>query len=105
MNSTLITRQRQLIPAYGWTMEDSIAPDGSVAKNILSNPLMRQQYIFGAAGGAHGTHEASDVIMETIDGVSTNELWRQFQASVELQNRQRQPLIDFLTFTVTQPFE
>lgn len=105
MNSTLITRQRQLIPAYGWTLEDSIAPDGSVAKNILKNPLLRQQYILGQAGGADGTNEAADVIMQTIDGVDTNVLWRQFQASVALQNAERQPLIDFLTFTVSQPFE
>src|SRR5687768_10635719 len=101
--STLITNRRQLIPAYGWTMEDSIAPDGSIAKNILKNPLLAQQYVLGQAGGAHGTHEASDVVQQTIDGVSTNELWAQFSASVELQNRQRQPLMDFLTFTVTQP--
>lgn len=105
MNSSLITRQRTLIPAYGWTMEDSIAPDGSVAKNILKNPLLRQQFVLGQGGGAHGTHEVSDVIEQTIDGVDTNELWRQFQASVALQNQERQPLIDFLTFTVTQPFE
>lgn len=105
MNSTLITRPRQIIPAYGWTMEDSIAPDGSVAKNILSNPLVAQKYILGQGGGADGTHEVSDVIQQTIDGVDTNELWRQFQASVALQNQQRQPLIDFLTFTVSQPFE
>jgi hypothetical protein len=103
--SKLMTQSRQLIPAYGWTMEDSIAPDGSVARNILKNPLTRQQYILGQGGGAHGTHEASDVIQQTIDGVDTNELWAQFQASIELQNRQRQPLLDFITFTVTQPFE
>lgn len=105
MNSTLITRQRELIPAWGWSMEDSIAPDGSVAKNILKNPLLRQQYILGQSGGADGTHEAADVIMQTIDGVSTNDLWTAFQQSIDLANRNRQPLIDFLTFNVTQPFE
>lgn len=105
--TTLYRPDLQVIPGWAYSLEDSIAPDGSVAHNVLKNPANRASlgFLLGMVGGADGTHEAADVILQTIDGVSTNELWSQFQASVELQNRQRQPLVDFLTFNVTQPFE
>jgi len=105
MSNLITTRDRIVVPAWAWSMDNSIAPDGSIAHNILRNKAVRDQYLLGMAGGADGTHEAADVVMQTIDGVDTNELWRQFQASVQLQNAERQPLIDFLTFTVSQPFE
>lgn len=106
MNTT-ITRDLQVIPGWAWGLEDTIAPDGAIAHNLLRNPINRASlgFLLNMVGGADGTHEAADVIEQTIDGVSTAELWRAYQASVELQNQQRQPLIDFLTFTVNQPFE
>lgn len=105
MGLSTINRDRLLVPAWGWSMDHSLAPDGTQARNLLHNRDYRSQFLLGMSGGAHGTHEAADVVQSTIDGVDTNELWRAYQASVELQNRNRQPLIDFLTFTVTQPFE
>lgn len=98
-------KDRQFLQAWSWSFEDSIAPDGAVAHNILKNPLVRQGFILGQSGGADGTHESADVIRQTIDGVDTNELWRAYRAAVDLVNQQRQPLIDFLTFRVNQPFE
>lgn len=100
-----LVRDPILIPAYGWTMDNSIAPDGSVARNILRDPKMRRLFLPIQAGGAHGTSEAADVIQQTIDGVDTRELWRAYQAAVELRNRERQPLIDFLTRRTNVAFE
>jgi hypothetical protein len=107
MGLSVIKNDLHVIPGYAWTMENSIAPDGSIAHNIMRDPRQRAKlgFLFGMVGGADGTHEASDVVQQTIDGVDTNVLWREFQASVALKNRERQPLMDFLTFTVSQPFE
>lgn len=106
MGNTLIAPRKTLIyPAHAWSAANTVAPDGSVAHNILRNEAILSAAFLGAAGGANGTHEAADVIQQTIDGVSTAELWRAYQQAVDLRNRQRQPLIDFLTFGVTQPFE
>lgn len=107
MGIKTLNRELQVVPGWGWSFENSVAPDGSIAHNILKNPLVRNQLglLLGIVGGADGTHEAADVIRQTIDGVDTNELWRAYQAAVALQNEQRQPLIDFITFNVQQPFE
>lgn len=106
MSSKLLrVSDRMIVPAWAWSMDDSIAPDGSVAHNLMRNKAYRNQFLLGMAGGADGTHEASDVVTQTIDGVDTNVLWREFQASVQLRNRERQPLMDFLTFNVRAPFE
>lgn len=99
------TNSKLFLPAHGYTMDNSIAPDGTVARNVLRSKAIRDKFILGMAGGAQGTHEAADIIAQTIDGVSTNDLWDAYRAAVALRNKSRQPLIDFLTFTVTDPFE
>lgn len=96
---------KTFIPAYGWSMDNSVAPDGTVAANVLRKRQIRKNFILGLAGGAQGTHESADVIQQTIDGVNTNDLWEAYRAAVDLRNRERQPLINFLTFNVQQPFE
>lgn len=101
-----LTRVNPLIvPAWAWSMDNSVAPDGGTAYNILRRRNMRKRYLLTAAGGAGGAHEAADVVQQTIDGVDTRELWRAYQAAVDLRNRQRQPLVEFLTRRVNQPFE
>lgn len=101
-----LTRVNPLIvPAYAWSMNNSVAPDGSTAYNLLRQRSIRKRYLLTAAGGAQGAHEAADVVQQTIDGVDTRELWRAYQAAVDLRNRERQPLVEFLTRRVNQPFE
>lgn len=66
----------------------------------------------GAFGGANrlGTHVAADVVTQTADGTDLNDVWNEFQALLNAVNSDRQALINFLTFgvtndtdTVTQP--
>jgi len=57
------------------------------------------------AGGARGTNTEGDVLTQTVDGRDLNELWAEFQATVQAQNAERQRLIQFLTFPVTSPVE
>jgi hypothetical protein len=72
-------------------------------------PLVQNQLAelldFLPSGSDGGYHEAADVITQTIDGVSTNDLWAAYQAAVAERNAQRQPIVDFLTYTVTAPIE
>jgi hypothetical protein len=61
--------------------------------------------IHGRDGNA-GTHDTRDVLVTgSTDGVDYNTMWSEFQASVLLQNGERQSIIDFLTFDVTENIE
>lgn len=56
--------------------------------------------------GQAGFHDTRDVLVtSTTDGVDYNAMWAEFQATVTLQNAQRQVIIDFLTFDVTENIE
>jgi hypothetical protein len=61
----------------------------------------------GGFGGQNrlGTHEAGDVVTQTADGVDLNSIWADFQTLLNAVNSQRTALIDFLTFSVSQPTE
>lgn len=53
-----------------------------------------------------GTNDTRDVLVTgTRDGVDYNTMWSEFQASVVLQNSERQAVIDFLSFDVTENIE
>jgi hypothetical protein len=56
--------------------------------------------------GQGGFNDSRDVLVtQTTDGVDYNQLWREFQETVALQNAQRNRLVDLLTFRVTAPQE
>lgn len=57
------------------------------------------------AGGARGTNTEGDVLTRTVDGRDLNDLWAEFQATVQANNEERQRLVQFLTFPVTSPVE
>lgn len=59
------------------------------------------------AGGAprRGTHVAADVVTTTADGRDLNVVWQDFMQLLNAANGQRQALIRFLTFPVSQPVE
>lgn len=61
----------------------------------------------GVAGGAprQGTHVAADIVTQTADGTSLNQIWNDFQDLINAVNAQRNALINFLTFPVTSPTE
>ncbi len=52
-----------------------------------------------------GTNTVGDVLTQTIDGRSLNNIWSEFQKSMEFWNARRSALVNALTFSVTQPIE
>lgn len=54
---------------------------------------------------AEGYNETADLLTQTIDGVPLDQLWDEFGQVLALYNRQRAPLVEALTFTVSDPFE
>jgi hypothetical protein len=56
-------------------------------------------------GADRGTNTEGDVITQTVDGRSLNDIWTEFQETMRLHNERRQRLVDLLTFSVTQPVE
>ena len=57
------------------------------------------------AGGAKGYNSTDDMLLVTVDGVPLADLYDEIIASVNLLNSQRAPLIEALSFPVTDPFE
>lgn len=59
----------------------------------------------GFTGGApvHGTHTVSDVLTQLADGTPLNGIWDDFMALLNATNGSRQALINFLTYSVTNP--
>lgn len=53
----------------------------------------------------HGYLTEGDVIRTTTDGIDINELWDDFQDSINIINEHLDRLVELLTFPVTQPFE
>lgn len=54
---------------------------------------------------ARGYNASADVLTQTADGRDLNEIWNEFQATVAIQNEERQRIIDLLTFPVTNVIE
>lgn len=54
---------------------------------------------------AKGFNSSADILTRTRDGQDLNDIWRQYQEALAAFNAQRQPLIDLLSYTVTQPIE
>lgn len=103
-----MTRSRLILPAFAAGMDIRNAPDGSGPMvNVLRDPFLRYQLglLPVPAGGSRGVNTEGDVITETTDGVPLNNLWSEFQQTVALRNADRQRLIDFLTYPVTEPVE
>lgn len=60
----------------------------------------------GAPGGTNtGAHTHGDVVQRLADGTDPNDLWAEFQATLDAWNASRQAIIDFLTYPVTQQIE
>jgi hypothetical protein len=59
----------------------------------------------GVRGGRQGFHVAADVVTQTADGRDLNAIWTDFMALLNEVNQQRQSLVSFLSFPVSQPTE
>lgn len=59
----------------------------------------------GIAGGSKGINAAGDIVTETTDGVSLNDLWNTYQAMLAEFNAKRDVLLNFLTWRTTKAGE
>lgn len=57
------------------------------------------------SGGSRGYNASGDVLAQLADGTDLNDLWNEYQASLDFYNARRQNLIDLITFGVTQNIE
>jgi hypothetical protein len=108
--STLIKPRRRLIAPH--TVVNPFALSHRPKKGMKLVDLLRYGFVPGIAGGSqmagenlHGYNAAADLVTQTSDGVDLNDLWNEYQQTVTLANAERQTMIDFLTFPVTNPTE
>lgn len=57
----------------------------------------------GLGGSEGGIHSSGDILTRAADGTDLNVLWQEFQATLDIQNRSRTAIVDFLTYGVTNP--
>lgn len=78
-----------------------------LAKGDIDGLLALNRTLFGAGTVmmAKGYNAKADVLTMSADGRDLNDMWNEFQATVAIQNAERQRIIDLLTFPVTQPIE
>ena len=80
----------QVLPALAYS---AVAKRGMESVDLKSLGI-----IPGIAGGARGYNAAGDLATETADGVPLNDLWNAYQEMLAEFNRQRDPLLNFLTW-------
>lgn len=75
--------------------------------DVMRDPRLRKQLglVTAIAGGDRGYNTEGDVITETVDGVQLNNIWAEFQATLNIQNSRRNALVSFLTYGVNEPVE
>lgn len=101
--STLTTRRKS---PFGFS-EDLILPATARAikpkKGMQMADLRHLGIMSGFAGGdgTSGFNQASDLVTQTVDGFDLNDLWAEYQTTMNAQNAARQSVVSFLTFPVT----
>jgi hypothetical protein len=82
-----------------------VSPDGEGIVTPSFRELVNLGIIPAISGGARGYATAGDVLTQTVDGRSLNDIWSEFAATLDLHNNFRQALIDLLSFNVNAPIE
>lgn len=67
--------------------------------------LPKGSLLIDIKGGERGFNERADALLAAADGTDLNEFWDEAQAVVALKNRQRNSIIDQLTFRTTEMAE
>lgn len=57
------------------------------------------------AGRDRGYNSEGVILTQTVDGRSLNEIWDEFQRTLDMNNQSRTALVNALTFNVQQPIE
>jgi hypothetical protein len=97
-----LQRSPLVLPAFAYGTDNK----GDV--NMLMDPALRRELgLLAVPSGASpaGYNTEGDIITQTIDGVDLNSIWTTFQQTLEIRNRTRQTLINFLTYSVQNPVE
>lgn len=104
-----MSNSKVLLPASAFAAVPAYSPDMTAMKSVLALPsvqnMLNELFWFLPTGGDGGYHEAADVIERLTDGTDTRILWQTYQQAVALRNEARQPIVDFLTYSVTSPVE
>jgi len=86
-----------------------VIPSGGIDSERRENhrlvDLSKLGFMPEIAGGAQGYNQTGDIITQTVDGRSLNELWTDYQAALAQYNADRDRLLASLTFNVTQVIE
>lgn len=105
MNSNVLVRPRRrailspthALPAYTSTL--------SPKRGMELVDLLQLGIVPGVGGGARGINTEGDVVTQTTDGRDLNDMWAEFQQTMTIQNEERNRIIQFLTFPVTNVIE
>lgn len=81
------------------------ALDGEELHKVTYREMRNLGILLGISGGARGYNTAGDVITQTVDGRPLNDIWAEFQRTLDLHNGFRRRLVDLLTFPVAAPIE
>lgn len=76
------------------------ALEGRSIYDVLVDPTLEE--IMAISGQERGFNERADVEVAAADGTDLNEMWTEIQQTLALRNQQRNRLIDYLTFNVTE---
>jgi hypothetical protein len=98
---TVDSRIERLHPFW----EDLVRTYGGDYRKIYKATGLLPPVSGGAGPGPEGYNETADILTRTVDGVDLNELYEEIMATLRILNAQRAPLIEWLTFPVTEPFE
>lgn len=99
MNTQLLLPSRS-----GFARADLLAPSFDEFDHELVD-ISSLGFEFPLEGSARGYNTLGDVLTQTVDGRDLNDIWREFSATLLLNNKRRQILIDLLTFDVSAPIE
>lgn len=101
MSMQTLNRERLYLP-QPLDSSTKVAP-GHIS--ILGDAKLRKSLgiILGIAGGDRGYNTEGDIVTQTVDGVDLNTIWNEFRQTLDIRNRQRNVLVDFLSYTVSEP--
>lgn len=71
----------------------------------VEEPEVTTTWVPELFGFERGFNQVGDVIVQSADGADLNRMWREFQRSLDIFNRERDPLLNLLIFDVTNPTE
>lgn len=93
-----MTKNTQLLELLRHNLE--LSPDSFKAHRLRDGSVLT--LLPDIKGAERGFNERADVLIAAADGTDLNEFWDEVQAVIALRNRQRNTIIDQLTFRVTE---